>query len=68
MDKNGFFLRFYLFSLDRGGREGEREGEKHQCLVASHMPPTEDLTWPITRAWALTGNLTLWSTGQHSIH
>ena len=25
------------------GREGEREGEKHQCLVASHMPPTGDL-------------------------
>ena len=20
-------------------REGEREGEKHQCVVASHMPP-----------------------------
>ena len=22
------------------GREGEREGEKHQCVVASHAPPT----------------------------
>ena len=32
---------FYLF-LDRG-REGEREGEKHQCIVASHVPPTGDL-------------------------
>ena len=24
-------------------REGEREGEKHQCVVASHEPPTGDL-------------------------
>ena len=23
--------------------EGEREGEKHQCVVASHMPSTGDL-------------------------
>ena len=23
--------------------EGEREGEKHQCVVASHVPPTGDL-------------------------
>ena len=28
-----FIYRFYLFILDR------REGEEHQCLVASHMPP-----------------------------
>ena len=25
------------------GREGKREGEKLQCVVASHMPPTKDL-------------------------
>ena len=25
------------------GREGEREGEKHKCVVASHTPPTGDL-------------------------
>ena len=25
------------------GREGEREGEKHQCMVASCMSPTGDL-------------------------
>ena len=30
----------YLF-LDRG-REGQREGEKHQCVVVSHVPPTGD--------------------------
>ena len=48
------FLRFYLF-LERG--QG-REGEKHQCVVASHVPPTGDLTWPATQANALTGNRT----------
>ena len=25
------------------GREGEREGEKHQGVVACHAPPTGDL-------------------------
>ena len=25
------------------GKEREREGEKHQCVVASHTPSTEDL-------------------------
>ena len=25
------------------GREGEREGEIHQCVVASPAPPTGDL-------------------------
>ena len=25
------------------GKEGEREGEEHQCVVASHAPPTGDL-------------------------
>ena len=24
------------------GREGEREGEKYQCVVISHTPPTRD--------------------------
>ena len=28
----------YLFSRERG-REEEKEGEKHQCVVASHMAP-----------------------------
>ena len=34
-------ILLYLF-LDRGkGRE--QEGEKHQCMVAPHVPPTGDL-------------------------
>ena len=42
------FFKWYIFKdlinlfLDRGeGRE--KEGEKHQCVVASCIPPTEDL-------------------------
>ena len=37
------FKIFYLFIFRGRGREGEREGEKHQCVVVSHMPPTGDL-------------------------
>ena len=36
------FLRFYLLIFRERGREGEREGEIHQCVVASGMPPTGD--------------------------
>ena len=45
-----FSLRFYLF-LDRG-REREREGAKHQCVVAFMCPLLG--TWPATQACALT--------------
>ena len=30
-----FFKRFYLFIFRERRKEGEREGEKHQCVVAS---------------------------------
>ena len=33
-----FFKDFIYLFLDRRGREGE--GEKHQCVVASHAPQT----------------------------
>ena len=43
-DSSSFFtfeiFKIYLF-LERG--EGEREGVKHQCVVASHAPLTGDL-------------------------
>ena len=32
-----------LFIFRERGREGEREGEKHQCVVASHARPAGDL-------------------------
>ena len=39
-----FLKRFYLFIFRQKGREGERKGEKHQWVVASHVPsPTGDL-------------------------
>ena len=59
------FKRFYLFIFRERGREGEREGEKHQCVVASLLG-----TWPATQACALTGNqlATLWFTGWHSVY
>ena len=38
-----FFLDFYLFIFRERGKEGEREGEKQQCVVASRVPPTGDL-------------------------
>ena len=34
-----FFKRFYV----KRGMEGGGEGKKHQCVVASHAPPTGDL-------------------------
>ena len=37
-----FSVRFYLFIFRERGREGEREGEKHQCVVASQESPTGD--------------------------
>ena len=55
-----FFKRFYLFSK-RG-----REGEKHQCVVDSRTP------WWYTHnpgmCPGLGVELTLWFTGQCSIH
>ena len=39
------FFRFYLFIFRERGKEGEREGEEHQCVVASHAPPTVDLAF-----------------------
>ena len=37
------FLKKVLFIFREKGREGEREGEKYQCVVASRTPPTGDL-------------------------
>ena len=36
-------LQKYLFIFREKRREGEREGEKHRCVVASHVPSTGDL-------------------------
>ena len=51
------------------GKGREREGEKHQCVVASHDPPLLG-TLPATQACALTGNQTgdplVWQAGAQS--
>ena len=44
------------------GKEGEREGEEHQCVVASHAPPTGDLAH--NPGICLTGN----GTCEHLVH
>ena len=36
------FLKFCSFIFRERGREGEREEEKHHCVVASHAPPIGD--------------------------
>ena len=39
------FFRFYLLIFRKKGREGAKEGEKHQCVVAFHVAPTGDLAY-----------------------
>ena len=51
------FFKKILFIFRERGREGEREGEKHQCVVASCTPPNQG-PGPRTQACALTGNQT----------
>ena len=38
-----YFLKIFICSFLGRGREEEREGEKRQCVVASHAPPSGDL-------------------------
>ena len=47
----------FIYFRQRGG-EGEREGKKHQCVVASQASPIGNLTWPTKQASTLTGNQT----------
>ena len=38
-----YFLKDFIYLFLERGREGEREGEKHQCVVTSGTPPTGHL-------------------------
>ena len=55
------FLKILFIDIQREGKGGEREGEKHQCVVASVVPLLG--TWPTTQACALTEPATLWFSG-----
>ena len=37
------YLKDFIYLFLEREREGEREGEKHPCVVASHLAPTADL-------------------------
>ena len=38
-----YFFKDFIHLFLESGREGERKGEKHQCVVAFRTPPTRDL-------------------------
>ena len=38
-----FFYFYFYFIFREKGREGERKGQKHQCVVVSNAPYTGDL-------------------------
>ena len=42
-DLIAYFLKDFIYLFLERGREGKREGEKHQCVVASLAPPTGNL-------------------------
>ena len=66
-DFNHIYTWFYVFIFRKRGREGEREGEKHQRVVASHMSPTGDLA--CNPGMCLDWKLNWWPFGwQASIH
>ena len=47
--------------------EGERKGEKHQCVVASHAPPPGDLACTLGMCPSRgIEPVTLWFAGRHS--
>ena len=40
-----YFLKILFIYFQRGGREEERQGEKHQCVGASQAASTGDLAY-----------------------
>ena len=67
---SGYFLKdFYLFIFRERGKEGEREGVKHQRVVASHTPPSGGPGLQPRHAPRLgIQPVTLWFAGGYSIH
>ena len=62
ISQNIFYFSFFnffkiLFIFKEKGREGERRGGKHQCVVASSAPPTGNMV--CNQAHALTASYIL---------
>ena len=51
-----YFFKDFIYLFWERGREGERKGENHRCVVASWARHSG--TWPAAQACALTGNQT----------
>ena len=64
-----FFHTDFIYLFLERGREGQREGEKHQCVIASHRTLIGDLAHNPGMCLRLgIKPVTLWFTGQHSSH
>ena len=62
--KNNNFLKDFIYLLlERGW-----EGEKHQYVVASHVPSTGNLAQPRHVPWLGIELVTPWSAGWRSVH
>ena len=59
-----FFKKDFIYLFLEKGMEGEREGEKHQCVVASCAPPTGDLAH--TPGMCPDWELNQWPFGSHT--
>ena len=62
------FLKILFILFLEKGRGGEREGEKHQCMVASHTPPPRNVACHNMYPRLGIELATLWLAGRHSIH
>ena len=63
-----FLKRFYVFIFRERGRAGERETEKHPCVVSSHTPNRGPGPQPSHVPWQGIQPATLWFAGRRSIH
>ena len=65
---NIYFLKIFIYLFLERGREGGGEGEKHQCVVASHVSHSGDLAHNPGMCQLGIKPVTLWFTGQCLVH
>ena len=63
-----YFLKHFIYLFLERGRKGEREGVKHQCVVASSTPPTGCSLQPRHVPCLGIEPATPWFSGPHSVH